>query len=87
MWLIPLYFNIKLKFWRMLSAWVLFSVLTGFIVFKSTRKPLTPTTPRYSNYCNAAINPLAWSGFQLKIMCSQGKREKGKANDSLLKIK
>lgn len=46
MWLIPLYFNIKLKFWRMLSAWVLFSVLTGFIVFKSTRKPLTPTTPR-----------------------------------------
>ncbi|CAH3022343.1 unnamed protein product, partial [Porites evermanni] len=46
MWLIPLYFNIKLKFWRMLSAWVLFSVLTGLIVFKSTRKPLTPTTPR-----------------------------------------
>lgn len=46
MWLIPLYFNIKLKFWRMLSAWALFSVLTGFIVFKSTRQPVAPTTPR-----------------------------------------
>lgn len=46
MWLIPLYFNIKLKFWRMLTAWVLFSILTGFIVFKSTRKPVAPSTPR-----------------------------------------
>jgi len=47
MWLIPLYFNIRLHVWRMLSAWALFSVLTGFVVFKSTRKPLAPTTPRY----------------------------------------
>lgn len=46
MWLIPLYFNIKLKFWRMLTAWLLFSILTGFIVFKSTRKPVSPSTPR-----------------------------------------
>ena len=46
MWLIPLYFNIKLKFWRMLTAWVMFSILTGAIVFKSTRKPVAPSTPR-----------------------------------------
>lgn len=46
MWLIPLYFNVQLKFWRMLCAWALFSVLTGFIVFKSTRKPVAPSTPR-----------------------------------------
>ncbi|XP_068703457.1 E3 ubiquitin ligase Rnf121-like [Montipora foliosa] len=46
MWLIPLYFNIKLKFWRMLSTWAVFSSLTGFIFYKSTRQPLSPTTPR-----------------------------------------
>ncbi|XP_074621335.1 E3 ubiquitin ligase RNF121-like isoform X3 [Acropora palmata] len=46
MWLIPLYFNIKLQFWRMLSTWTLFSTLTGFIVYKSTRQPLSLTTPR-----------------------------------------
>ena len=47
MWFIPLYFNVKLGFWRMLAAWTLFSLVTGFIVFKATRNPLAPTTPRY----------------------------------------
>jgi RING finger protein 121 len=45
-WLIPLYFNIRLKWFRMLIIWTLFSLMTAYIVFKATRQPLAPTTPR-----------------------------------------
>ncbi|XP_031569000.1 RING finger protein 121-like [Actinia tenebrosa] len=46
MWLIPVYFNIKLFYWRMMIVWVLFSLATGFIVYKATRTPISNTTPR-----------------------------------------
>ncbi|CAB4013600.1 RING finger 121 [Paramuricea clavata] len=45
-WLIPLYFNIRLKWFRMLIIWTVFSLLTAYVVFKATRQPLAPTTPR-----------------------------------------
>ncbi|KAK3697113.1 hypothetical protein QZH41_016921, partial [Actinostola sp. cb2023] len=46
MWLIPMYFNITLSYWRMIIVWCLFSLATGFIVFKATRNPISNTTPR-----------------------------------------
>uniref|UniRef100_A0A8C4M9J8 Ring finger protein 175 n=1 Tax=Equus asinus asinus TaxID=83772 RepID=A0A8C4M9J8_EQUAS len=46
MWVVPLYFTIKLYWWRFLSMWGMFSVITSYIVFRATRKPLSGRTPR-----------------------------------------
>uniref|UniRef100_A0A8V5GQN3 Uncharacterized protein n=1 Tax=Melopsittacus undulatus TaxID=13146 RepID=A0A8V5GQN3_MELUD len=46
MWVVPLYFTIKLNWWRFLLIWVLFSAVTAFVTFRATRKPLVQTTPR-----------------------------------------
>ncbi|NXW54904.1 RN121 protein, partial [Eurystomus gularis] len=45
MWVVPLYFTIKLYWWRFLVIWVLFSAVTAFVTFRATRKPLVQTTP------------------------------------------
>ena len=47
MWVVPLYFTIKLYWWRFLSMWGMFSVITSYILFRATRKPLSGRTPRY----------------------------------------
>uniref|UniRef100_UPI00358E9544 E3 ubiquitin ligase Rnf121-like isoform X1 n=1 Tax=Myxine glutinosa TaxID=7769 RepID=UPI00358E9544 len=46
MWAVPLYFTMKLYWWRFLSLWGMFSVITSYIIFRATRKPLSGTTPR-----------------------------------------
>uniref|UniRef100_A0A8D0L9V1 Ring finger protein 175 n=1 Tax=Sphenodon punctatus TaxID=8508 RepID=A0A8D0L9V1_SPHPU len=46
MWVVPLYFTIKLYWWRFLSMWGMFSVITSYIIFRATRKPLSGRTPR-----------------------------------------
>lgn len=46
MWVVPLYFTVKLHWWRFLVIWVFFSVVTAFVTFRATRKPLVQTTPR-----------------------------------------
>lgn len=46
MWVVPLYFTTKLHWWRFLVTWFIFSVVTAFITFRATRKPLECTTPR-----------------------------------------
>ncbi|KAL2080403.1 hypothetical protein ACEWY4_024196 [Coilia grayii] len=46
MWIVPLYFTTKLHWWRFLVTWFLFSIITAFVTFRATRKPLTCTTPR-----------------------------------------
>ncbi|KAM5230051.1 RING finger protein 175 isoform 2-T2 [Hipposideros larvatus] len=46
MWVVPLYFTIKLYWWRFLSMWGLFSLITSYILFRATRKPLSGRTPR-----------------------------------------
>ncbi|XP_034517390.1 RING finger protein 175 isoform X7 [Ailuropoda melanoleuca] len=46
MWVVPLYFTIKLFWWRFLSMWGMFSVITSYILFRATRKPLSGRTPR-----------------------------------------
>ncbi|KAK2488615.1 hypothetical protein MC885_008005 [Smutsia gigantea] len=46
MWVVPLYFTVKLHWWRFLVIWTLFSAVTAFVTFRATRKPLVQTTPR-----------------------------------------
>ncbi|KAG8522837.1 RING finger protein 121 [Galemys pyrenaicus] len=46
MWVVPLYFTVKLHWWRFLVIWVFFSAVTAFVTFRATRKPLVQTTPR-----------------------------------------
>ncbi|OWK18043.1 RNF121, partial [Cervus elaphus hippelaphus] len=46
MWVVPLYFTVKLHWWRFLVIWILFSAVTAFVTFRATRKPLVQTTPR-----------------------------------------
>ncbi|KAG7280213.1 hypothetical protein CRUP_037574, partial [Coryphaenoides rupestris] len=46
MWVVPLYFTTKLHWWRFLSTWFIFSVVTAYVSFRATRKPLNCTTPR-----------------------------------------
>uniref|UniRef100_A0A8C7E1V4 Ring finger protein 121 n=1 Tax=Naja naja TaxID=35670 RepID=A0A8C7E1V4_NAJNA len=46
MWVVPLYFTVKLHWWRFLGIWVFFSAITAFVTFRATRKPLVQTTPR-----------------------------------------
>uniref|UniRef100_A0A3Q2VVU1 Ring finger protein 175 n=1 Tax=Haplochromis burtoni TaxID=8153 RepID=A0A3Q2VVU1_HAPBU len=45
MWVVPLYFTIKLYWWRFLSMWGMFSVITSYVIFRATRKPLSCRTP------------------------------------------
>uniref|UniRef100_W5MPH9 Ring finger protein 175 n=1 Tax=Lepisosteus oculatus TaxID=7918 RepID=W5MPH9_LEPOC len=46
MWVVPLYFTLKLYWWRFLSTWGMFSVITSYVIFRATRKPLSGRTPR-----------------------------------------
>ncbi|KAM3837507.1 LOW QUALITY PROTEIN: E3 ubiquitin ligase RNF121 [Vipera latastei] len=46
MWVVPLYFTVKLHWWRFLGIWIVFSAITAFVTFRATRKPLVQTTPR-----------------------------------------
>ncbi|XP_074194523.1 RING finger protein 175 isoform X4 [Rhinolophus sinicus] len=59
MWVVPLYFTIKLYWWRFLSMWGLFSVITSYILFRATRKPLSGRTPRYfrPNHSKLTLEP------------------------------
>lgn len=46
MWLTPVVFCVKFEWWRFIAIWAVFSVITGLVVFKATRKPLGGYTPR-----------------------------------------
>ncbi|XP_071995390.1 E3 ubiquitin ligase RNF121 isoform X2 [Engystomops pustulosus] len=46
MWIVPVYFTVKLHWWRFLGIWIIFSLITAFITYRATRKPLEQTTPR-----------------------------------------
>uniref|UniRef100_A0A8C9BII7 Ring finger protein 175 n=1 Tax=Phocoena sinus TaxID=42100 RepID=A0A8C9BII7_PHOSS len=45
MWVVP-FFTIKLHWWWFLSMWGMFSVITSYILFSTTRKPLSGRTPQ-----------------------------------------
>ena len=55
MWLIPVGFCLKFGWTRFIIVWAIFSTITGFIVFKSTRKPLDGRTPRYASLDNSNL--------------------------------
>ena len=46
MWIIPIGICIKYGWTRFIVVWSIFSIITAFIAFKSTRKPLPGSTPR-----------------------------------------
>ncbi|XP_048776384.1 E3 ubiquitin ligase Rnf121-like isoform X2 [Ostrea edulis] len=46
MWLIPVGFCLKFGWHRFIYIWIIFSIITGFIAFKATRKPISGSTPR-----------------------------------------
>ncbi|XP_064608158.1 E3 ubiquitin ligase Rnf121-like [Liolophura sinensis] len=46
MWVCPVMFCLKFYWWRFIIVWSIFSVITAFVMFKATRKPLSGTTPR-----------------------------------------
>ncbi|CAI9724777.1 finger 121-like isoform X1 [Octopus vulgaris] len=46
MWLIPVLFSIKYHWVRFIIIWLIFSIITAYVTFRATRKPLTGTTPR-----------------------------------------
>lgn len=46
MWVIPVGFCLKFGWMRFIYVWAIFSAITGYIVYKSTRKPLEGRTPR-----------------------------------------
>ncbi|GAB1608218.1 RING finger protein 121-like [Argonauta hians] len=46
MWLIPLGFCLKFRWYRFVIVWSVFSVVTAFVTLKATAKPLSGKTPR-----------------------------------------
>ncbi|KNC83335.1 hypothetical protein SARC_04407 [Sphaeroforma arctica JP610] len=46
MWVVPVWFSIRNSLNQMLTVWTIFSILTGWISFKATRKPLHSRTPK-----------------------------------------
>ncbi|XP_043918339.1 RING finger protein 175 isoform X1 [Protopterus annectens] len=73
MWVVPLYFTVKLYWWRFLSTWGMFSVITSYIIFRATRKPLSGRTPRLVYKWFLLIYKLSYAvgivGY-LAIMCT-----------------
>lgn len=46
LWIIPLGISIKSQFTRFIVLWVIFSILTAFVMRRAMAKPVLGTTPR-----------------------------------------
>ncbi len=46
LWLIPLGVCIKMWFIRMTIVWIIFSLITSFVVYRATRRRISVSTPR-----------------------------------------
>lgn len=46
LWLMPALFSFHLKFWRFLLVWIVYSAVTGRLLYLCTQKKLARTTPR-----------------------------------------
>eukprot|EP00736_Rhodelphis_marinus_P008529 Rmarinus@m.16967 len=46
MWLFPITFALSQGFWRFPLVWLAWSVITGYVIFLATRRPLAQSTPR-----------------------------------------
>nr|XP_026691964.1 RING finger protein 121 [Ciona intestinalis] len=46
MWIVPLIFTIKMLWFRFIVTWVIYTIVTCFVVLKARKKPLSGTTPR-----------------------------------------
>jgi len=46
MWVFPFIFTVRHGWYRMISVWSIFTIITLFVIWKATRFPVNPTTPR-----------------------------------------
>jgi RING finger protein 121 len=46
MWIIPFIISLKLLHVRFIIIWIIFTVITSIVAFKSSRVPINRTTPR-----------------------------------------
>ncbi|XP_074650660.1 E3 ubiquitin ligase Rnf121-like [Tubulanus polymorphus] len=46
MWIIPIFFCVRFHWWRFISIWFIFSIITAYITFIATRHPIAGTAPR-----------------------------------------
>ncbi|XP_014363824.2 RING finger protein 121 isoform X1 [Papilio machaon] len=46
MWSIPLALSFNKGWWRFITIWTIFTLLTGIVIRKSTERPMSNTTPR-----------------------------------------
>merc|ERR1719354_27841 len=40
MWLFPLIFNVRAGWWRMVSVWTLFTLITFFVIYQATQQEM-----------------------------------------------
>lgn len=46
LWVMPAIFSIQLHFWRFMTVWVVFSAVTGYLIYQCSQKKLASSTPR-----------------------------------------
>lgn len=46
LWLMPAVIAFHLKFWRFLTVWVVYSAVTGYLLYLSSGKKMHMSTPR-----------------------------------------
>ncbi|EDV24597.1 uncharacterized protein TRIADDRAFT_50320 [Trichoplax adhaerens] len=46
MWTIPFYYSIVKLFWRMLIVWTVFTIISGYLLYRSIRGPIYGSIPR-----------------------------------------
>nr|CAB3265623.1 RING finger protein 121 [Phallusia mammillata] len=46
MWFVPFLFSSRMLWWRFLTIWTFYTIVTTFVVLKARRRPLSGNTPR-----------------------------------------
>jgi RING finger protein 121 len=46
MWIIPIFLCLKFEWIRFVVIWFFFSIVSGYVTYRATRKPIAGNTPR-----------------------------------------